>query len=166
MLAFWRTSIKYRYGPKLLCICTYARKSCLARGKGNTVFMHQHALEISTLGPEVIKLFSCSTQLSMKFFNAHKYKKYQAIQLFSDSDKPRMLFSVLINVKMPTIVGILTFMGRKNFMLNWVEHEKSFITSGPGFLMEHILWQHRCRSCHRKCMPKLPRIKSFDTETT
>ena len=38
--------------------------------------------------PEVIKLFSCSTQLSMKFF-------------------------LLINVKMPTIVGILTFMSRK-----------------------------------------------------
>ena len=35
-----------------------------------------------TAGPEVIKLFSCSTQLSMKFF-------------------------LLINIKMPTIVGIL-----------------------------------------------------------
>ena len=33
---------------------------------------------------------------------------------------------------MPTIVGILTFMSRKKFMLSWVEHEKSFITSGPG----------------------------------
>ena len=43
-----------------------------------------------------------------------------------------MLFLPLINVKMPTIVGILTFMSRKNFMLSWVEHEKSFITSGPG----------------------------------
>ena len=40
-------------------------------------------------GSEVIKLFSCSIQLSMKFFR-------------------------LINVKMPTIVGILTFMSRKN----------------------------------------------------
>ena len=35
-------------------------------------------------GPEVIKLFSCSTQLSTKFI-------------------------LLINVKMPTIVGIFTF---------------------------------------------------------
>ena len=43
-----------------------------------------------------------------------------------------MLFFLLINVKMPTIVGILTFMSKKNFMLNSVEHEKSFITSGPG----------------------------------
>ena len=63
--------------------------------------------------------------------NAHKFK-YQEIQLFSGSDKPRMLFFLLINVKMPTTVGILTIMSRKNFMLNSVEHEKSFITSGPG----------------------------------
>ena len=42
-----------------------------------------------------------------------------------------MLFFPLIYVKMPTIVGILTFMSGENFMLNWVEHEKSFITSGP-----------------------------------
>ena len=42
-----------------------------------------------------------------------------------------MLFFLLINVKMPIIVGISTFMSRKNFMLSWVEHEKYFITSGP-----------------------------------
>ena len=39
------------------------------------------------------------------------------------------VFILLINVKMPTIVGILTFMSRINFMLNRVEHEKSSITS-------------------------------------
>ena len=44
-----------------------------------------------------------------------------------------MLFFMFINVKMPTIVGILTFMSGKNFMLNRVEDGKSFITSGPGF---------------------------------
>ena len=50
---------------------------------------------------------------------------------FLCADKPRMLFSPLINNKMPTIVGILIFMSRKNFMLSLVEHEKSLITSGP-----------------------------------
>ena len=50
-------------------------------------------------GPEVIKLFSCSTQLSMKFF-------------------------LLINVKMPTTVGILTFMSRNNSILGLSEPEK------------------------------------------
>ena len=38
----------------------------------------------------------------------------------------------LINVKMPTNVGILTFMSRINFMLSQAEHEKSFITSVQG----------------------------------
>ena len=43
-------------------------------------------------GPKVIKLFTYSTQLSMKFF-------------------------LLINSGMPTVVGISTFMGRKNSIL-------------------------------------------------
>ena len=47
-------------------------------------------------GLEVIKLIPCSTQLSMKFF-------------------------LLINVKMPTIVGILTFMSRKNSIIGLSE---------------------------------------------
>ena len=48
--------------------------------------------------PEVIKN-SCSTQLSMKFF-------------------------LLINVKMPTVVGFLAFMSRKNSVLGLFEPEK------------------------------------------
>ena len=50
-------------------------------------------------GPEVIKKISCSTQLSMEFF-------------------------LLINVKMPTIVGILTFMSRKNKILGLYDPDK------------------------------------------
>ena len=56
-------------------------------------------------GPEVIKLFSYSTQMSMKFF-------------------------LLINVKMPTFVGILTFMSRKNSILGLCEPKKK-----PNFLI-------------------------------
>ena len=33
---------------------------------------------------------------------------------------------------MPTIVGILTFMSRINCSRSWAEHERSFMTSGPG----------------------------------
>ena len=52
-------------------------------------------------GPKVIKLFSCSTQLSLKFI-------------------------LLINVKMPTIVvGILTFMSRINYQFLRFEPEFS-----------------------------------------
>ena len=54
-------------------------------------------------GPEAIKLFSMPCQLSMKFF-------------------------LLINVKMPTIVGILTFMSRKNSILSLSEPAKCWIS--------------------------------------
>ena len=50
-------------------------------------------------GLKVIKLFSCSTPLSMNFF-------------------------LLINVKMPTIVGILTFRSGKNSILGLPEPKK------------------------------------------
>ena len=46
-------------------------------------------------GPKVIKLFSCSIQLGMKF-------------------------SLLINMKMPTIVGMFIFISREIFMLRCV----------------------------------------------
>ena len=42
-----------------------------------------------------------------------------------------MKFFLLINIKMPTTVGILIFISRKNFMLNWVEYEKKFYNLGP-----------------------------------
>ena len=64
-----------------------------------------HTARNAKPGPEVIKLFSCSTQLSMKFF-------------------------LLINVKMPTIVGILTFMNGKNSILGLSEPKKK-----PNFLI-------------------------------
>ena len=51
-------------------------------------------------GPEVIKRFSCSTKLSMKF-------------------------SPFIYVKMPTIVGILTCMSGKNNTLGLTEPKKA-----------------------------------------
>ena len=38
---------------------------------------------------------------------------------------------LILSVKMPTIVGILTFISGINFMLSCVEREKSFKTLGP-----------------------------------
>ena len=58
--------------------------------------------------PEVIKLFSCSTQLSMK------------CKLFINTE------TVQINTK-PTIVGILIFMSRINFNLSRAEQEKKVL---------------------------------------
>ena len=78
-------------------------------------------------GPEVIKLFSCSTQLSTKFRLLIKTKIPTNEELsLSLSD---VIFIILLNVKMPTFVGILTFMSMINFILSLVELEKGYITS-------------------------------------
>ena len=71
------------------------------------IFIRANMLTTRTLliqcyGAEVIKLFSCSAQLSLKFI-------------------------LLINVKMPTIVGILTFMSRINYWFLSFETEFSTI---------------------------------------
>ena len=60
------------------------------------------------LGPEVINVFPCSTQLSTKFI-------------------------LLINVKMPTIVGILTFIS----MVNTTVTSKS-LKARKGVFFQHI----------------------------
>ena len=65
-----------------------------------------------------------------KISTAHK-KKYRQMKKFLGLSLSDVVFIMLIHVKMPTIVGILTFMSRINFVLSWVECEKSFITSGP-----------------------------------
>ena len=44
---------------------------------------------------------------------------------------------------MSTIVGISTFMSRINLLLSCVEHDKGFITSGPG-LYYVALWMRGC----------------------
>ena len=80
---------------------------------------------------EVIKLFSCSTQLSTKFQLLIKTKipTNKEVSCLSLSD---VVFIMLINVKMPTIVGILTFMSRINFVLSRAEHGKKIIARDLG----------------------------------
>ena len=53
-----------------------------------------------------------------------------------------MKFSLLINMKMPTVVGIFIFISRENFMLSWVEHEKKFYNLGAR--TQHFLENCMC----------------------
>ena len=64
--------------------------------------------------------------------NVHKKIKYRQIKKFLALSLSDVVFILPINVKMPTIVGILTFMSRINSVFSSVEHGKSFIISGPG----------------------------------
>ena len=50
-----------------------------------------------------------------EILNAYKNKNNKKFIFFSGSDKPVTLFFQLINVKMPTIVGILTFCEQEKF---------------------------------------------------
>ena len=69
-------------------------------------------------GPEVIKLFSCSTQLSMKIFLLINVKMPTVVGILT-------FMSWKNNVKIPTIVGILTFISRKNSIIGLSEPVKS-----------------------------------------
>ena len=62
-------------------------------------------------------IFLCSVQLSMKLQVFRSIKNNKNYRFFSALDKPRMFF-LLINVAVRTIVGILTFISRKYFMLS------------------------------------------------
>ena len=64
---------------------------------------------------------------------------------------------MLIKVKMPTIVCILTFMSRINFVLSSVEHVKSFITLEPCLEVIKVvscLTEYKITTSHRNKMLK------------
>ena len=100
------------------------------------------------------KRFSILNAAEHGILNAHKYKNIMKSAL-AGSNKPRMLCFLFINVKMPTILGILTFLSRKNFMLNSVEHEKMFwnfsiciFDSGDDFTFKY----YRFLNCDTKVL--------------
>ena len=61
-----------------------------------------------------------------------KIKKESKSMTFKGLNHKSQSFILLINDKMPTIIGILTFMSRINFIISRVEHEIFFITLGPA----------------------------------
>ena len=76
-------------------------------------------------GPEVIKIFfmlnSIEHEVSIADKNIMLKKTFSAFKL---SD---VVLNMLIYVKMPPIVGILTFMSMISFMLSWVEYMKKVL---------------------------------------
>ena len=65
-------------------------------------------------GPEVIELFSCPTQLSIKCLMLISIK-ISRDSAFLWADQPRKLFFPLINVKMPTICWHFNIYEQENF---------------------------------------------------
>ena len=92
--------------------------------------------------PEVIKLFF-HAQLSWAWnFLLISMKMPIIVGIFILISKEIFMLSyVTVSKKEFAIVSNLRFICRTNFMLSWVEHEKSFITSGSGSiytLITHI----------------------------
>ena len=73
--------------------------------------------------PEVIKLFLCATQLSMKLVLLINLNWILTIAFFLLLNIAGHEISLLISMKMSTT-------SRENFMLTWVEHEKKFYNFG------------------------------------
>ena len=76
--------------------------------------------------PEVNKLLFMLNSAENEICSAYKELKYQQLKLSSCTAELSMRFFLLINIKMPTVVGILIFISRRNFMLNRVEYETKF----------------------------------------
>ena len=100
-------------------LCHLCAKTLTTNNVTTNMYYHVLLHFVSGIsGPRGYKTFFMLNSVEHKILNAHKYKKNQEIQHFLGSDKSRMLFFLLKNVKMPTFVGILTFLSRKNFMLS------------------------------------------------
>ena len=76
-----------------------------------------------------------------------------------------MKFVLLINVKMPTIVGMLTFMGRKNSIPDFPESEKSWI-SWYFYTSEHLKFYAQLSWAWKKFYNLGPNSAKFTTEMT
>ena len=63
-------------------------------------------------GHEVIQLVFMLNSTEHDISTAHKKQKYRQIKKFLALSLSDVLFIILINIKMPTILGILTLMSR------------------------------------------------------
>ena len=68
--------------------------------------------------PRGNKTFFVLNSTEHKIATAHKKLKYRKIKTFLALSLSAIVFIMLINVKMPTIAGILTFIIRINFVLS------------------------------------------------
>ena len=90
--------------------------------------MHCAEAYFSAPCPEVIKLFSCSAELSLKFSLLINMEMPTIVAMFC---KKEFVIVCDLRVKEFAIVSNLRFICGTNFMFSRVEPEKSLITPGP-----------------------------------
>ena len=100
------------------CLSLFLHTCSLIRALLDICFLVPVSQVVQITRPRGYKTFFVLNSIEHEILNAHKYNNIKKFCFILGSDKPRMLFFLLIYVKMPTVVGILTFMSRKNFMLS------------------------------------------------
>ena len=93
---------------------------------------HDHFYNLEAR-PRGYKTFFMLNSTEHEISTAHKKLQYRHMTKFLALSLSDVIFIMPINVKMPTLDGILTFMSRINIVLSWVEHKKSLITLMPGY---------------------------------
>ena len=93
-----------------LCVCTVIRR--------NIAFESYFTIQQGVIRPRGYKTCSMLNSTEHKISTALKKLKYRQIKKFLVLRLSDVVFIMLINVKMPTIVGILTFMSMMNSMLS------------------------------------------------
>ena len=100
-------------------------------------------------GPEVIKLFSCSNQLSMKlilFINLKilTFFFFKTSFMLNSAEHAQLRWAW----KQFELLAFLFLWPSDIFMLSWVENGKCFITSGPDLCYSYILQLGRAMRNH------------------
>ena len=110
--------------------------------------------EIVQIRPRGYKKNFMLNSAEHEIFHANKSQIINSAKFFL-AKQLSMKISLLINMKMQTIVGIFIFISREKFMLSWVEHHgKSFITSGPDCTDAHAHLDLRCLHGMRVFFPR------------
>ena len=78
----------------------------------NSKVPRDNDLKLKQSGPEIIKKFMLSSD-EHENLNAYKYENIKNFFFIFQAQISLECYFLLINVKMPTIVGILIFMSRK-----------------------------------------------------
>ena len=125
------------------CLLMCLKKNCWMSGKQGKPWSDATFCSIR-FGPEIIKRFSCSTQLSMKFVLLINltWLTFANSSLLNIAEHESFSANKYENANYCWHFHIYL---QRTFMLSWFEHEKSFITSRPGLSvpilrMSMVLW--------------------------
>ena len=122
--------------------------STIASGEKNATVSKGFLRELETLGrlsssPKVIYIymyFSCLTLLSMNFSLPINMKMPTIVGIFIFISG-EFSCSAKLSKKIFAVVGNLSFISRANFMLSWVEHEKKFYNLGTVlYAVDSCIW--------------------------